>query len=247
MKNILVREIRWQDRPAFRILFASETSWRDAIDSLPRKNILAAAPCLLVTDIPFEENLPAESLPASFILLAGGKSSRMGRDKASLPMLGSSLLQLQLDKARLLGADDILISGGQEYIPGTRAIPDILPERGPLGGLHACLAAAKHPACVVLTVDMPLLPVPILRELLERHQDAELTLAQHGEKWEPLVGVYASCLHARIAPMIGHGGAPVLRLIEASAHQFIPLKSDEILWANCNTPQDFEKMLSYFD
>lgn len=185
------------------------------------------------------------SADASFILLAGGKSSRMGQDKASLPLLGTSLLQLQLEKAQLMGIDDILVSGAREDVPGARVIPDVYPERGPLGGLHACLQAAKHPCAVVLSVDMPLLPSCMLRELVENHTQsgAEITLAVHGDRWQPLVGVYNSDLSGRIAPMIETSGAPVRALIKESRCRFVHSAIPDAFWANCNTPEEWTEIL----
>lgn len=183
---------------------------------------------------------------ASFVLLAGGKSSRMGQDKATLPILGTTLLEFQLDKARLLGCSDILVSGAHAPIDGARIIPDVYPDRGPLGGLHACLLAARHPRCVVLGVDMPLLPACELRALLEEHLStgAEITLAVHGDRWEPLAGVYNSDLFGRIAPLIETSGAPVHTLIQKSACRFRQTQLSESFWANCNTPGEWQSLFS---
>ena len=70
----------------------------------------------------------------SGIILAGGKSARMGRDKASLPFGNGTLLTAQTDKLRSLGVTDIVLSG---YAEGM--VPDETPGCGPLGGLAACL------------------------------------------------------------------------------------------------------------
>ena len=183
---------------------------------------------------------------ASFILLAGGKSSRMGRDKASLPCFGTSLLQLQLDKARLLGIGDILVSGARGPVEGARIVPDAFHDRGPLGGLHACLREAKRHACAVLGVDMPLLPACELRALLQEHASsgAEITLSVHGEKWEPLAGVYSSGISGRIAPLITDSGAPVRALIRQSDCRFRQSSLPEECWINANTPEIFDSIFS---
>lgn len=183
-----------------------------------------------------------QTMDASFLLLAGGKSSRMGQDKSSLPFFGTTLMEFQLDKARLLGCSDILVSGSHTHIEGARIIADIFPERGPLGGLHACLQAAAHPHCIVLGVDMPLLPVCELRDLLHEHMaiDAEITLAVHENHWEPLAGIYHSDLSERIAPLIEFSGAPVRSLIQKSVCSFRQTTLPEVFWANCNTPGEWQ-------
>ena len=63
----------------------------------------------------------------SAAVLAGGLSSRMGRDKAALPFGGTTLLDFQVQKLRSLGMEDIMISGTEQQIPGTRPIPDVYP------------------------------------------------------------------------------------------------------------------------
>lgn len=183
---------------------------------------------------------------ASFILLAGGKSSRMGRDKAELPFLGTSLLELQLDKARMLGVDDILVSGFGISAEGARIIPDVYPQRGPLGGLHACLSAAKHAQCMVLGVDMPLIPASLPRELLQVHaeSEAEITLSIHGDRWQPLVGIYDAHLSERIVPLIAEDGASVRALLERSACQFHPSDLPDAFWVNCNTPEAYHNLFN---
>jgi len=185
-----------------------------------------------------------EAPDASFVLLAGGKSSRMGRDKASLPFFGTSLLEFQLDKARLLGCSDVLVSGSRLDIENARIIPDVFPDRGPLGGLHACLEAAAHSRCIVLGVDMPLLPVCELRALLREHMEthAEITLAMHGDRWEPLAGIYNSFLFERIAPLIEFSGAPVRALIQNSDSRFRCSTLPESFWTNCNTPDEWQRL-----
>ncbi len=68
----------------------------------------------------------------SAMILAGGKSSRMGKDKASLPFRGMSLLEWQVQKLSGLGIKDIMLSGCRQGLEGTRTIPDEYPCRGPL-------------------------------------------------------------------------------------------------------------------
>lgn len=175
----------------------------------------------------------------SGIVLAGGESSRMGRNKVQLPLLGKTLLQWQVEKLRALGIQDIMISGeGCDALPDTRVIPDQFPHRGPLGGLHACLRAARHPQCLVLSVDAPLVPVSALAHLCRCHSRG-VTVLRHAEKQELLIGVYDSTLSETISEMIVERGAPAWALSEKVALQCFDYLGPEVLLKNCNTPQDF--------
>lgn len=176
----------------------------------------------------------------SGIILAGGNSRRMGRCKAELPLLGRSLLQWQAEKLRHLGIRDILISGESWLsLPGARTIPDILPGRGPLGGLHACLREAESPQCLVLSVDAPLVPVNTLSQLCHSYRHGAVIL-RHGDREEPLIGVYPSGLSERIPPLIRDGGASVRKLKAVCPWDFFDYLGPEEYLRNCNTPQDFQ-------
>jgi molybdenum cofactor guanylyltransferase len=110
------------------------------------------------------------------LLLAGGKSSRMGEDKSALTYNGKSLLEHSLGLLKLSGADHILISG---EVAGHQTIPDLLPECGPLGGLHAAVhtiddkAGLDGSSLLVIPVDMPMLDSLTLTRLFISIGDAD--------------------------------------------------------------------------
>ena len=180
--------------------------------------------------------------PMTGILLAGGRSSRMGRDKAGLLLEGSSLLDCQVRKLRRLGCREILISGQPGLAPpGLCAVPDRYPGCGPLGGLHAGLSAASCSKCLILAVDIPLAPVQTLYQLSRAHTSG-VTLLTHGQRWEPLIAVYDRALGERIPALLSNGGAPVRQLLaQTRTAPFRYLGPEEFL-ENCNTPQAYEKI-----
>lgn len=185
----------------------------------------------------------------SAILLAGGKSSRMGRDKAALPFQGVTLLEWQAQKLRGLGIEDIMLSGSRREMAGIRIIWDEFPERGPLGGLHACMKAARNPDCLVLSADMPLVPPQALAELVRVHwaSGAAVTLLRHGEKWEPLIGVYRSALSQRAESILQGENTAVRRLLDETGFQLVDWPGDEALFLNCNTPEDYARLCRLTD
>lgn len=128
----------------------------------------------------------------SAVILAGGKSSRMGSCKAELPWGGKTLVEHQVNKIMALGIGDIMVSGYSRPVDGTRYVPDIYPEKGPLGGIHACLCAANKAACFVISVDTPLFSPDEMKLLMEAHLagDSPITVAGHCGTLEPLIGVY---------------------------------------------------------
>ena len=177
--------------------------------------------------------------PLSGIVLAGGKSRRMGQDKAGLVLGGKTLLQRQVDKLRALGIEDIMLSGaGCPALPGVRVIPDELPGNGPLGGLHACLRCAKEDACLVLSVDAPLIPAAALAHLHQCHTGG-VTVLRHGTIEEPLIGVYDRAVSNQIAALLNAGERSVRALKGAVRWQGFHYLGPEELLTNCNTPEEF--------
>ena len=133
------------------------------------------------------------SLSFSAVLLAGGRSSRMGRDKALLPLAGGQLLwERQLSILQALGPAELLISGPERagFAATARVIADRKPGLGPLAGIAAALVAATHPLVVVLAVDLPGMTTEYLGQLLRASLPARGTVPENQGFYEPLAAVY---------------------------------------------------------
>lgn len=128
----------------------------------------------------------------SAVLLAGGKSIRMGRDKASLPYQGRLLWEHQVETLRVSGAAEILISGPPHGIyagSGYAIIPDVHANCGPMGGLYSALAKATHGHVLVLAVDLPHMTGEYLRSLWSRCLPG-CGIAGIDAAYEPLAAFY---------------------------------------------------------
>jgi molybdopterin-guanine dinucleotide biosynthesis protein A len=130
-------------------------------------------------------------------ILAGGKSTRMGRDKAFLPWEGRPLLERALEAARTVTADVRIVGAREKFEQYGDVVEDIYPERGPLGGIHAALRTTATDLNLVLAVDLPFVTPGLLSYLIERvqdvpNQDAPLmvTVPRLSAGWEPLCAVY---------------------------------------------------------
>ena len=99
------------------------------------------------------------------VILVGGKSSRMGQDKASLPYKGKRLVDVVADAVQETGINNIYVSG---EIDGYTSLPDLLLERGPMGGI--CSSAVRlhkqYERVLFIPVDMPHLSPELLRLLM---------------------------------------------------------------------------------
>ena len=188
----------------------------------------------------------------SLLVLAGGKSSRMGRDKAKLLLGEKSFLECILDKAEMLGIGETYLSGHGWDGKGIRTVPDRYRERGPLGGMHACFSVMDTPYALVLPVDVPQISMSVLQILLDAHgrllnknhqEYVRPLLLSHGERTEPLIGIYPAMLGRKIGAIIEKKPAPVFRLLDETGYDICRVSAREWELGNINTPKDYEMLL----
>ncbi len=180
------------------------------------------------------------------VILAGGYSSRMGMNKAELKIQGRTLLELQMEKARAAGFSEILVSGYAPAGEGVRSIPDIYPHKGPLSGIHAGLLAAKSSACLILCVDMPLIPAEVLRALMREHAGG-ITLLGHGDLIEPTVGVYDRSLLPLCEEILNSDNTSIRVLMRQAGYRIYDAGLAEKYLLNCNTPEEYRQICTVFE
>jgi len=186
-------------------------------------------------------------LTFSAALFAGGKSTRMGRDKAFLALPDSGLLlwERQWRVLEELLPEQILWSGPSrpELSANIRAIPDTRLSTGPLGGLSACLDVIRSDLLVVLAVDLPQMTSTFLRGLLPQCSTRCGIVARHGDYFEPLAAVYPRELKTLAASHLAQGRYAMQDLVREALKQKLlrefPLEEkDTALFKNLNTPSD---------
>lgn len=182
----------------------------------------------------------------SLLLLAGGKSARMGKNKAELLFEGKTFLEIMLEKARQLGIEKFYISGYCSPREEVVTVWDHYEDRGPLGGLHACMKSMDTPYCLVLPVDAPKLPQSILEALLIRHenrQNENVLIWEHGVRQEPLIAVYPVAMADTIKELIREHSAPVFRALDTWGYDRYRLEMEEEQIINVNTPEAYRRLL----
>jgi molybdenum cofactor guanylyltransferase len=129
---------------------------------------------------------------AAFIL-AGGKSTRMGTDKAFITLDGRTLLARALEVARSVTADVRVVGDAAKYAAFAPVVEDVFHDCGPLGGIHAALRASQAELNLILAVDVPFASRTFLQYLITRARSAPsamVTVARTSEGWQPLCAVY---------------------------------------------------------
>jgi molybdenum cofactor guanylyltransferase len=130
------------------------------------------------------------------VLLAGGNSRRMGRDKAFLPVewegTFAPLWARQLAILKSLAPEKLLISGPRKpgFPESVRVLPDEWKNAGPLGGIATCLSQIQSALLLVLAIDLPQIQPEFLKKLLARSEaDCGVVPISHN-RFEPLVAIY---------------------------------------------------------
>jgi molybdenum cofactor guanylyltransferase len=160
----------------------------------------------------------------SAVILAGGKASRMGRDKAWLEIDGQSLLARQIQLVREAGAQEAFISGraNTDYTRfGCRVLHDRLVDAGPLGGIESALAASSSSLLLVLAVDMPKMQAVLLRELASRCSENAGAVPRVNGSIEPLAAFYPRSAVGLIAELFSASEKSQIRRESSST----PVKS----------------------
>jgi molybdenum cofactor guanylyltransferase len=138
---------------------------------------------------------------------AGGRSSRMGRDKALLPLSGKPLIEHVLQRVAGLG-DEILITTNRpdDYaFLGLRMVGDRQPGAGALDGLLTALEAARGERVMLLACDMPFVSRPLLEHMLSIDSDAEVVIPKRGGRLQPLHAIYAASCAASVRKALKAG------------------------------------------
>jgi molybdopterin-guanine dinucleotide biosynthesis protein A len=183
------------------------------------------------------------------VVLAGGRSTRMGRDKALLPWgnSGRTLLDHALDRLSPLVNELVVVGDPRSHgSVGPFVIPDDLPGQGPLGGLVTAMRYATHDGLLVLAVDMPGATGALLMALQAgMGHFTDVVVPRHGDRLEPLCAAY----HRRCRPVFEALLASGERRMRTALDQVRCHRLDSIpgslnwpadLFRNLNRPEDLE-------
>jgi molybdopterin-guanine dinucleotide biosynthesis protein A len=185
----------------------------------------------------------------SAVILAGGKSSRMGRDKAWLEIGGQTLLARQTGLVRELGAAETFVSGraDADYSAfGCRVLLDQFADAGPLAGIERALGEAAFPMLLVLAVDLPEMSVNFLRRLVAGGVQKQGAIPRVNGKIEPLAAVFPKSAHTLAVAQIARGQFAAKDFaglcVQTGLARFIELETDEAhCLANWNWPADLPR------
>ena len=188
----------------------------------------------------------------SGIVLAGGQSRRLGRDKSLLEIEGQPLLVRTVHTLTALSDDLIVVTNAPErYAPlglPVRFVADEKPGVGSLMGLYSGLKAAHHPYALVVACDMPFLNPALLRYLLSLTAGYDIVIPRRDGLAEPLHAVYSRACLPAMDRVLRQGRRQIIaffdqvrvRWVEES--EIAPFDSQGFSFLNINTPQDWARV-----
>ena len=183
------------------------------------------------------------------IILSGGKSSRMGGDKAFLPFPVRPLIEITLANLSGLFAELIIVANKLEpYLRyGVKTVADIVPERGPLGGIYTGLLSSDTMYNFIVACDMPFINQDLIRYMVQRIDDFDVVIPMYNDRFEPLCAVYSKKCIKSIEEELSKGNLKIRDFFQQakvktiSQKEIVKFDPQGLSFKNINTPEDHKK------
>lgn len=185
------------------------------------------------------------------IILAGGKSSRLGREKAFLPWQGSTFIETLAAKLKDICHDVLLVATPQHEFTSlpARVVHDVLPGKNSLGGLYAGLLQSNQPVNFVCACDMPLLLPALVRDLIHKRGEFDAVVPFAHDRLQPLCAVYTKACLPFIEQQLQQNQLRMTAWLAQARVRIVPEAElrgiDPTLQSffNVNTEEDYRKLL----
>jgi molybdenum cofactor guanylyltransferase len=179
------------------------------------------------------------------MILAGGMSSRMGFDKAFLPFGGGTFIERIAAEMRLVLPSVAIVSADTRRFDhlGLPVIADVYENCGPLGGLHAALAASSTSHVLLMPCDTPRVNSALLTRLLAGSSPGEITICSDGDRIHPLAGIYPRSLLGNLDRAIKSGVRRVTDVLRNEKFRILAFPELDAAFQNINTPEEYAILL----
>ncbi|MEP6802874.1 MAG: molybdenum cofactor guanylyltransferase [Flavobacterium sp.] len=162
-------------------------------------------------------------------ILCGGKSSRMQSEKGLVLFQNKPFIEHIIQAILPITNEIKLITNNKEYdYLSYQKIPDIITDKGPLGGIYTALTNSETEFNLILSCDIPLISTELLSELISKHnKEAEITVFASESRMHPLIGIYSKKVLAVIKSAIDNDDLKMMNLIVKVPHQIITIDESE--------------------
>jgi molybdopterin-guanine dinucleotide biosynthesis protein A len=181
----------------------------------------------------------------SIYILAGGKSSRMGSDKATTLFHGKQLIQHVIDVVSLISPNIFILSNQDSHTKfGFECIKDIIKDVGPAGGIDAMLQHSKHEKNILVGCDMPFIDVVSIQKIITASNNYDIAVPLLNNYPEALIGVYHSSCKEKWRNELIKGERKLSTFISKFNTHLIDgnelQKENPLLFSNFNSLKDIE-------
>ena len=182
------------------------------------------------------------------VILAGGKSSRMGQNKALMALGGKRLVDRVVEVMRSVFDDLLVVTNTPDVYAdlGVPMVQDVWPEKGSLGGVYSAIYHVATPYCLVVACDMPFLRTAVLRYLIMQMADYDVVVPDVLGELQTLHAIYSkACLQPIERRLEAHrlrivGFFPDVQVRTVTASELEPYDPELLAFQNLNTPEEFQ-------
>lgn len=188
------------------------------------------------------------------VILAGGKSSRMGRNKALMTLGGQRLIDRVVKTMRAVFTDLLLVTNSPDVYAdiGLPMVGDVMPDKGSLGGIYSAIYHVTTPYCLVVACDMPFLNAAVLQYLVDHIADNDVVVPEIDGEMQPLHAVYGKACLPPITQRLERnrlkvvGFFPDVRVRTVTASELEPIDPELLTFQNLNTLEEFQTAAQRF-
>jgi molybdopterin-guanine dinucleotide biosynthesis protein A len=175
------------------------------------------------------------------VIMAGGKSSRMGKDKGLLLFRGNPLVQYAIDLLKPFCSGLFISTANEAYAQfGIPLVKDDIPDCGPMGGIYSALKASNTNYIFVLACDMPFVSSITIQTLLNEVANCECVIPNVNGKLEPLCAIYSKSMIPLLKEKLEKSELALYQLIADSNSKMVYFDTDLHVFNNCNTPNELD-------
>lgn len=182
----------------------------------------------------------------SIYILCGGKSSRMGSEKGLVVFNNKTFIEHILDAVRPLSDSIHLVTNNDAYASyGYPLVSDVIPDKGPVGGIFSALRHSSSSWNLILSCDVPMMTTQVIEKyLLQDTPKKAITFLSDGHKSSPLIGLYSHRLRGHFEQALRKKWLKLVDLIELLPHKAIIVEQEEVhTLQNINSQKELNCLL----
>ena len=188
------------------------------------------------------------------VILAGGESTRMGKNKAFIEINGKRIIDRTVSLFREIFDDVLLVTNTPlDYIElKVRIVTDLVSGKGSLGGIYTGLFFSSSPKAFFVGCDMPFLDRRVIQYFLSLAQTADIVVQRTKDYWQPLHAIYPRTLLKPIERLLQQGELSIIkayqgmRVREVTGEELKPFDPDLHTLSNINTPEELKRLLETY-